>query len=316
MTAFKILMRLTRSVFIRNRPVFVHLCVTERCNLRCRFCNVWSNPSEELGTDDFYRIIDILDHMGVAVISITGGEPLLRADIFNIICYAKEVGLSVQITSNGLQPQKNYEKLLQTGIDRIAISLDRVHGEDIPYSHNSGRIIKTLDYLNSHKSMNLLTVSTVLHTENKGDVDEVIKFCKLRMIGVFVQPVVTGKGYFRVDRKEKLDGFVNCDDILSPRYFTEAAEEYIKKGRLLWSCLAGQLFFDIKPNGDFWICQDFPTKLNILDPSFTTKWKQYDFQLARQQCTDGCIYSCYYNAQKGSELINLPETIKTFRKLR
>jgi MoaA/NifB/PqqE/SkfB family radical SAM enzyme len=260
--------------------------------------------------------MDILDHMGVGVLSITGGEPLLRADIFDIIRYAKEVGFTVQITSNGLQPQKIYEKLLNTGIDRIAISLDRIHGEDIPYSHNSERIIKTIDYLITHKSNSLVTVSTVLHTENKSDVDEVIKFCKLRRMNVFVQPVVTGKGYFRVDRKETLDGYVKSDDLLSPSYFTEAAEEYIKKGRLLWNCLAGQLFFDIKPNGDFWICQDFPTKLNILDPAFTTLWKQYDFQLARKQCTDGCIYSCYYIVQKGSELVNISETIKTYRKLR
>lgn len=316
MITFKILKRLARSIVVRDRPVFVHLCVTERCNLRCRFCNVWSNPSDELGADEFYRIIDILDHMGVAVISITGGEPLLRADIFDIICYAKEVGLSVQITSNGLQTQRCYERLLQTGIDRIAISLDRVHGNDIPYSHNSERILKTINYLNTHKSNNLLTVSTVLHTENKGDVDEVIKFCKHRKIGVFVQPVVTGKGYFRVDREEDLDGFTYSDDILSPRYFSEAAEEFIKKGRYLWSCLAGQLFFDVKPNGDFWICQDFPTQLNMLDPSFITKWKQYDFHSARQKCTDGCLYSCYFNAQKGSELANLPEVLRTYRKLR
>ncbi len=65
--------------------------------------------------------------------------------------------------------------------------------------------------------------------------------------------------------------------------------------------MAGEFFFDVKPNGDMWICQDHPTRnsLNILDPEFEKEYGREDFS-HRRDC-GGCTYSCYYVTQKSFE---------------
>ena len=61
------------------------------------------------------------------------------------------------------------------------------------------------------------------------------------------------------------------------------------------------MFFDIKPDGEFWMCQDQPTNLNILDPGFMEKWRKLDTDCLARTCS-GCTYSCYVLTQKSFEL--------------
>ena len=132
----KFIRRTLRNVVLRDHPYFAHLALTHKCNLRCRFCHIQDEKFQELDTGGMKRVIDVLDEMGVGVLSISGGgEPLLRADFDVIVDYAAEKGLYTKITSNGTMPRDRYERLLRSGIKEIAISLDGVNGNDLPYSH-------------------------------------------------------------------------------------------------------------------------------------------------------------------------------------
>jgi hypothetical protein len=64
------------------------------------------------------------------------------------------------------------------------------------------------------------------------------------------------------------------------------------------------MFFDVKPNGDVWICQDVPaaTPINILDVGFTAAYRKANVS-HRRKCS-GCTYSCYLVTQKGFEIRN------------
>jgi hypothetical protein len=68
--------------------------------------------------------------------------------------------------------------------------------------------------------------------------------------------------------------------------------------RSLWRCLAGKFSFGVKPDRDFWICQNHPSHplLNILDPDFMENYRQADF--ANRAERSGCPYSCYFVTQK------------------
>ena len=92
-----------RNFILRDRPFFVHLTLTKRCNLRCVYCKAWQetpNPNE-LSTSEWFEAIDVLDRLGVYTLSITGGEPLLKSGVFDIIRYAKSKGFYMRLTSNG-----------------------------------------------------------------------------------------------------------------------------------------------------------------------------------------------------------------------
>ncbi len=97
------------------------------CNLRCNHCSIWQeNSLSSLQKEKIFQYLDwfkMLDNYGM--VTFYGGEPFLYKDIFDILDYIKEKGLKYYIGSNGtLIKQKIIDKLKETNIDRIFISLD------------------------------------------------------------------------------------------------------------------------------------------------------------------------------------------------
>jgi MoaA/NifB/PqqE/SkfB family radical SAM enzyme len=312
----KVIGRSFRNLFLRNTPFFAHLCVTHRCNLRCRYCHIWEEHSPELDFETTCRLIDACDSLGCAILSITGGEPLLRDDIYDIIEHAKSRELYVWITSNGVIPLTKLERLLRTRIDAITISIDGVHGNDLPHSKVGPQIQESFEYLVEHRQEQAVSICTVLHSGNISQVEGIVEYAKRHgSVGVFVQPVVVGSGKLRVATQQKVDSRILAGiATLDPAFFVAACGEYFRSPTFDWRCRAGQLFFDIKPNGDFWICQDFPTTLNVLDRDFLKKWKEYDFAKERSGCA-GCGYSCYYITQEAFEIRHWGSLLRAWKGL-
>lgn len=298
--------RTFRNMILRNRPYFAHLAFTHRCNLRCRFCHIQEERIVEQDMEGMKRIIDRLDRMGIAVLSISGGgEPLLRPDFATLLDYAAGKGLYTKITSNGTMGRNKYDELLATGISEIAISLDGVEGDDLPYSHIGAKILETIGYLNDRlPRRKLLTINVTVSSSNRDQVEKIVAYCthEFPKARIWLNPVVVGQGKLRVPTQLKVNPDylrrVSSPTLLTPAFYRQACEEYYLHETYNWGCLAGELFFDIKPNGDLWICQDHPPAepLNILDPDFERKYRRADFS-ARRRC-GGCTYSCYYVTQK------------------
>jgi len=87
-------------------PAVAAFELTYRCNHRCLFCSCpWETDhyakQEEMDTDECCRVLDVLRAHGVETVSFTGGEPLLRADLFDLMQRARAIGLAVAVVSNG-----------------------------------------------------------------------------------------------------------------------------------------------------------------------------------------------------------------------
>lgn len=313
----KVILRTARNFILKDKPYFAHLTLTHRCNLKCRYCQITKgNPLEELSLEKTKEIIDILDNMGVAILSITGGEPLLRDDIYDMIDYSKSKNIYVRLVSNGTLPIERYERLLKSKIDSISISLDGIEGDDLPNSKINPKILETINFLYAHRKEKETSIFTLLHKDNEKNIKEILDYVKEKYpdLGIFVQPVVVGKGRLRVNTQRKVNpSFLKELDVLNPHYFIEGCVDYYHKEKFEWNCKAGKMFFDIQPNGDFWICQDIDTNLNILDKDFLEKWKNLDFKSLKKDC-EGCTYSCYYLTQKLFEPKNLISSAKTYLK--
>ena len=317
----KFIFRTIRSFFSRKTPYFAHYCVTQRCNMTCHYCKIWQVHPPEVDINTSKKIIDRLDKLGIAILSFTGGEPLLMNTIYDCINYAKSKGLFVRITSNGTMPQKSYEKLLNTNINAISISLDGIKGNDSPMSKVGKKILKTIDYIYKNKGKKIFSISTVLHSRNKKNVEEILKYINQKYpdLGVFVQPVVVGIGDLRVKTEKKVNPrFLrkHSKNLLNPDFFLKACEEYYHKKNFNWKCNGGEQFFDIKPNGNFWICQDFKTKLNILDKDFFEKFNNKEIDFTQRNNCAGCTYSCYYITQNSFNPKNMFSGFKKLLKYR
>lgn len=305
----KFWLRTCRNLLFRTRPYFAHLALTHRCNLRCRFCHIPEQVVPEQDTDGIKRIIDRLDQLGVAVLSVSGGgEPLLRPDFATLLNYAVGKGLYTKITSNGTMSTAKYAELLATRVSEIAISLDGVLGNDLPHSHVGPKILESLRYLNDHlPDGKRLTINITVSPSNRAQVGEIVASCtrEFPRARLWLNPVVVGQGKLRVPTDQKVNPDflrrIDSPTLLAPGFYKKGCDDYYRQETYNWDCLAGELFFDIKPNGDFWMCQDhpLPAPLNILDPDFEQKYRQTDFS-SRRECS-GCTYSCYWLTQKSFE---------------
>ncbi len=135
----------------RNRPLRdLRISVTDRCNFRCRYCM----PIEHFGKDfeflkraqilsfeELVRTTRVLTGLGLAKVRITGGEPLLRRDLPELIRQLKGIqGLDVALTTNGSLLGEQARALSEAGLGRVTISLDalddvtfrRMNGVDVP----------------------------------------------------------------------------------------------------------------------------------------------------------------------------------------
>lgn len=101
-----------------------------RCNLTCKHCYSISADVDfkgELSTDEVYTVMDDLKEFKVPVLILSGGEPLLRPDIFDISHRAKDMGFYVGLSSNGtLIDERNIEQIAAVGYDYVGVSLDGI----------------------------------------------------------------------------------------------------------------------------------------------------------------------------------------------
>jgi cyclic pyranopterin phosphate synthase len=110
---------------------YVRIAITEKCNLRCTYCMPeegvdFKNGEQILTTDEILRIVDVLARMGVKKVRFTGGEPLVRKDIVELVKGAANTpGIKgVHMTTNGIIFPKYAQRLLDAGLTGVNISLD------------------------------------------------------------------------------------------------------------------------------------------------------------------------------------------------
>ena len=117
-------------------PHIISWNITRRCNLRCAHCYLDAGPATnnhdgDLPADECFRFIDQLAEVNAgAILIMTGGEPLLRPDIFRIGRYAADKGFTLVIGTNGiLIDEEKAQRLVESGYTGVAISIDSIDAD-------------------------------------------------------------------------------------------------------------------------------------------------------------------------------------------
>ncbi len=132
----------TVKAFASTRhPVLVHIVPMRRCNLSCAYCNEYDKTSDPVPIDVMLKRIDKLAEFGTSVITISGGEPMMHPEIYDIIARIRHHGMIAGLISNGyyFQPEK-IKKLNEAGLDYLQISIDNVQPDEV-----SKKSLKVLD---------------------------------------------------------------------------------------------------------------------------------------------------------------------------
>lgn len=128
----------------RPAPTFVTIALTYKCQSRCEHCYSESptrSLEEELSTEELKSVIRQVRGLGAMAVHFSGGEPLLRKDVFDLVSYARGLGLQTRVNTNGiLLNEENVKRLKAAGLTECGVSLDSAD----PAVHNKLRGLEGL----------------------------------------------------------------------------------------------------------------------------------------------------------------------------
>jgi GTP 3',8-cyclase len=165
---------------------YVRIAVIEQCNLRCTYCMPeegvkFKEKDMVLRTDEILRVVETLARMGVRKVRFTGGEPLVRPDIVDIVARSvKTPGVkAVHMTTNGLLFPKYAKALREAGLFGVNISLDTLQAEKFETITRRSGIEKVMESIDLAVELGFPRVKVNVVLMRGFNEDELIQFCEL-----------------------------------------------------------------------------------------------------------------------------------------
>jgi len=256
------------------RPSLISWNLTKKCNLRCPHCYMEAGQAaeNELTTDECLQLLDEMKALGTEMLILTGGEPLLRKDIYDIARAASGHGIWVVMGTNGvLITDRVAQKMVECGVRGVGISIDSLD----PAKHNSFRggpnaweySVRALDICRAH-GLEVLVQTTVM-AMNIDEIPRLIDFARDKGAWSFnlYFLVQTGRGQRMNDLSAEqteaiLSNLVDAQDRYRPMlvrakcapHFKRIAYEKGAGGLESGGCMAGTQYCRITPEGDVTPC--------------------------------------------------------------
>ena len=163
-------------------PVVIVWNVTNKCNLHCLHCHQASTSSlkeGELTTNEAFKIIDHLSNTGLSILTFSGGEPLVRRDIYELIQRATDNGIYCTIASNGiLMKPETIKNLSNAGIKRVEIGLDGAKPETHNFLRNKkgsfNTTVKGINNCKEYGNFEEVAVTTTLYKSNVSEIPQIV----------------------------------------------------------------------------------------------------------------------------------------------
>ncbi|GBE03576.1 MAG TPA: radical SAM protein [Nitrospirae bacterium] len=298
-------------------PKWIAWEITRRCNFNCVHCRS-SSEMEAKGHPDFpteeaYRVLDDIAGYAKPVIVLSGGEPLLRSDVFDIAKYGTNKGLRMCLATNGsLVTEENCLKMKEAEIKMVSLSLDgstaAVHDNFRNQEGAFDGVMNAAELFNRHGIKFLINSSFT--KRNQDEISKVYKLAKkLGATAWYMFMIVpTGRGedmmnelISKEDYEELLEWHYEMEkeekDLLvrptcAPHYYRVILQKQKKDGEkferrsLKFStggakgCIAGQVIALIDVDGNVLPCSYFPKSGgNIREQSFKDIWENSELFL-------------------------------------
>ena len=182
----RILRAYVKNWLLRKRqPVVLAHMLTYRCNMRCHYCTYWRWNSYEMGKAEVERMIRDAADAGLAVYTATGGEPLLRRDISEILRTAKDSGLYTMLVTNGLL----IDRFDNLNVDLLTISLDTLSREKFRRITGVDALDRVVESVKRASQSVQTCINVVLHDENLDEVEDLVTFADNVGAGITFEPV-------------------------------------------------------------------------------------------------------------------------------
>ncbi len=296
-----------------NNPVLVWN-MTNRCNLKCRHCYLSAEDrdySHEMTTDEAKSVIDDLTNMEVPILIFSGGEPLVRKDIYELGKYASGKGLRVVMSTNGtLITEEVAEKLKESGFLYVGVSLDGLQETHDDFRGIKGSFEGALRGIRNSQKAGIktgirFTVSRINYQDLSNVLDLVVRegitrFCLYHLVYSGRGKELVKSDLSNEERREMISLLVertldycrrsidleiltvdnNVDGVFIYRYLKEhmpeRAEEVKKLLEMQGGCSAGRKICNISAEGEIYLCQFWRHQSlgNAREQALSKIWKE------------------------------------------
>ena len=276
---------------------------TLRCNAKCKHCGSRAGENlkleDELTTDEIKKTLQNIANKYDAreiLINVTGGEPLLRQDLFEVMEFANNLGFYWGMTTNGiLINDEIIGKMKKTGMSTISISLDgleKSHDEFRQVKGSYKKIIENVKKLKKANFLNYLQITTVVNKSNINELEEIYnemlslqidswRILNMEPIGRTAdnqELLLDDNGYKTLlnfikekRKKSKFDITYGCSYFLGMKYEKEVRNH-------MFFCIAGFVTASILYNGDIYVCPSVERRKeliqgNIRKDDFVDVWE-------------------------------------------
>jgi AdoMet-dependent heme synthase len=311
--------RKTASVAARSlvhgRPHHAQWLITRKCNYRCVGCNVWKEQDQnELSTEEIKKGMDILHKTGIFELVISGGDPLLREDIGEILDYASKLFV-VTVCDNGSMAVKKMDLL--RNMDFVAISIDSLSEEKNDYIKSVPgawkKAVEAVDKL--HSAGIKVSVTPTISQMNLNEIVDITNHFTGKGIPVWYclynyDTSTDPKQLFRIGKAN--DKFVItdneamvklCDQLLEMKktnnkllmttQLLKAMRSLYQNNRRDWNCRALNNFLVVDHLGRISGCHNRNFACSIFDLPQKIKSKEFKELKKEYIKCDQCTYLCY-----------------------
>jgi radical SAM protein with 4Fe4S-binding SPASM domain len=275
---------LNQKALSHGVPISVHLDVTYRCNERCEHCYLDHDGDGEMTTAEILNLLDQLAATGVFFLTISGGEPLIRRDCFEIIEYARALRFNVKFKTNAvLIREKEARRLRELNVEQVQISV---------YSHRAevhdgisklpGSLSRTLAGVRLLRAHGLkVTLANVLMNANVHDSEGVRQLAAEVGAHYTLDPTITPMMNgdtsvlrFRLPSESLRSVFQNPNLVGDVSEFCAPPPPVDDDTLEGLPCSAGHTACYISPRGELYPCVQFPiTCGNVREQSFLDIWR-------------------------------------------
>ncbi|MDD5673519.1 MAG: radical SAM protein, partial [Chitinivibrionales bacterium] len=264
-------------------PIYVQFAITKSCLMHCRMCNVTRSRQDETELDigQIGALAEVIGRMGVGLIVLSGGEPLLRADLAEAVRAFSRRGITVRLQSNGiLMRQDVLQELYDAGLNGITVSLHSLSEQKT--AHLTGiadALPRILDGLCAAggifgKRGRILGINTVVSALNLTEIPRLVEFVTRIGFSLSLIPLHGASGDGHIVRKgdrelmflprhhKTIDAVF--DRVIAMKHagfniynsdkFLRESAEFLKTGGVRWQCRSPRLYFSISPSGRFLPC--------------------------------------------------------------
>ncbi|MCK4285438.1 MAG: radical SAM protein [Candidatus Lokiarchaeota archaeon] len=303
-------------------PLTAEIKITERCNLRCKYCDVWKNQSNphDIPVQQLDKVLNSLRNIGVRILTLTGGDPLLHPQLNDIISLAKKKDFRVHIITKFLTNEKAIN-LLKIGISCIILSLDTI--DPIIYKNLTGKdfndakiaLTSLLNAKTKYPSKDI-AVNCVINKYNIGNLEYFVKYL-----------TKYGNSMFLINLQPYQRNPTILDDILIPNsdlypIFVEEINKLIEMKEIGYpitdsftflrnipdflffnklskeiKCKTGYVGVYINNNLEVYPCYQLPVVGNLNEKPLEEIWFSKDFKkqrknMKKRKCR-GCLLLCH-----------------------